>query len=194
MTGQTPVAETITKPPSLATAQLHRDRGQRQSEQEGLSSKAITPGTSTPGRRSGATLYEATRCSETKLGHQINTGGSAYVGGNVHAGGDFTGRDKITHAVAPTDLGPVFASFLENVLQQTPAGQHFAAEQKANELKAEIGKGQQADDSRLGKIIDGLIGLVPGAASAVLSLFATPILSGIAGPVTQFVLGKLKAN
>ena len=129
-----------------------------------------------------------------KIGHQINTGGSAYVGGNVHAGRDFIGRDKITHAVSPTDLGPVFASFLEQVLQQTPAGQRFAAEQKANELKAEIGKGQQADDSRLGKIIDGLIGLVPGAASAVVSLFATPILSDIAGPVTKFVLEKLQVR
>ncbi len=49
----------------------------------------------------------------------------------------------------------------------------------------------QADDGKLGKIIDGLVSLVPGADSAVVSMFATPILSGIAGPVTQFVLYKL---
>ena len=129
-----------------------------------------------------------------KIGHQINTGGGAHVIGNVHVGGDFIGRDKITHGFAPTDFEPLFSSFLEHILQQSPKEDHFAVEQKANELKTEIGKGGQADDSKLGKIIDGLIGLVPGAASAVVSLFATPILSGIAGPVTQYVLDRIKAS
>ena len=66
--------------------------------------------------------------------------------------------------------------------------------QKVEELKAEIAKGGQADDPRLGKLVDGLIGLVPQAIGAVVSLFATPILTGIAGPVTKYVLEKLKAS
>jgi hypothetical protein len=35
------------------------------------------------------------------------------------------------------------------------------------------------------------VGLVPDAASTVVSASATPILSGGAGPVTQFALDKL---
>jgi len=42
--------------------------------------------------------------------------------------------------------------------------------------------------------VDGLVAMVPGTVGAVVSMFATPILSGIAGPVTKFVLGKLKAT
>jgi hypothetical protein len=43
--------------------------------------------------------------------------------------------------------------------------------------------------------IDGVrriyVGLVPSAVSAIVSAFGTPILSGVAGPVTKFVLGGL---
>jgi hypothetical protein len=39
--------------------------------------------------------------------------------------------------------------------------------------------------------VKGLVGLVPSAVSAIASAFGTPILSGVAGPVTQFVLEEL---
>jgi hypothetical protein len=35
---------------------------------------------------------------------------------------------------------------------------------------------------------------VPSATSAIVSAFATPILGGIAGPVTGFVLDKLRGK
>ena len=46
----------------------------------------------------------------------------------------------------------------------------------------------------MGKIVDGLVGMVPGAVGAVVSMFAMPLLSGIAGPVTKYVLEKLKGS
>jgi len=46
----------------------------------------------------------------------------------------------------------------------------------------------------IAKLVDGLVGLVPAATSAVVSAFATPILAGIAGPVTGFVLDKLRGK
>ena len=61
-------------------------------------------------------------------------------------------------------------------------------------LKEEIAKEEQADDGKIAKIVDGLVEMVPGAIGAVVSLFATPILGGIAGPVTKFVLDKLKGS
>jgi hypothetical protein len=36
--------------------------------------------------------------------------------------------------------------------------------------------------------------VLPAATSAVVSAFATPILGGIAGPVTSFVLDKLRGK
>lgn len=153
-------------------------------------------------------------------GTQVHTGGGAYVGGNVNAGGDFVGRDRIVHGdqittgdvsgtgiaigrgaqanvsqgISPRDLELLFAPLLALVAHQAPAGMQVAAVQQVQELKAEVAKGKQADDSKLGKIVDGLVGMVPGAIGAVVSIFATPVLGGIVGPVTKFVLDKLKGN
>jgi hypothetical protein len=126
---------------------------------------------------------------------KINTGGGTYVGGNVRTGGgDFVGRDKITGGVAPGDLETLFTPLLAKVAQHAPAHKQAAAVQQVEELKAEVAKGKQADDGKVGKIVDGLVAMVPGAVKAVVSAFATPILSGIAGPVTKFVLDKLKGS
>ena len=56
----------------------------------------------------------------------------------------------------------------------------------------EAARGEKADDGRLAQLIEGLVDLAPGAVSAVVSAFASPILAGIAGPVTKYVLDKLK--
>ena len=44
----------------------------------------------------------------------------------------------------------------------------------------------------MAKLIDGIVGLAPAAVSAVVSAFATPILGGVAGPATKYVLDKLR--
>jgi len=131
----------------------------------------------------------------SKIDTQINTGGGAYVGGNVDTGGgDFIGREKITQGISPRDLDPLFAPLLAAIAQQAPADKQAAAVQQVQELKAEVAKGKQADDNKVGKIVDGLVGMVPGAVGTVVSLFATPLLGGIAGPVTKFVLDRLKGS
>ena len=148
----------------------------------------------------------------------MDTGGGAYVGGNVKAGGDFVGRDKVVHGdriavgdvsgngiaigrgaqasvaqgISPRDLESLFAPLLAAVAQRAPSDKQAAAVQQVQELKAEAAKGKQADDGKIAKIVDGLVDLVPEAVKAVLSAFASPILGGVAGPVTKYVLGKLK--
>ena len=128
----------------------------------------------------------------SKVGSQINTGGGAYFGGDMRARGDFVGRDKIAHGVSPRELQLLFAPLLAAVAKQTPADKQTAAVQQVEVLKAEVAKGEQADDSKMGRIVNGLVGIVPGAVGSVLSMFATPILGGIAGPVTKFVLDRLR--
>ena len=124
---------------------------------------------------------------------RVNTGGGAYVGGGVDTGGgDFVGRDRISQGISPQDLESLFASLLAAVAQQAPVDKQAAAVQQVEELKTEIAKGRQADDNKIGTIVEGLVAMVPGAIGAVVSMFATPILGGIAGPVTKYVLGKLR--
>ena len=57
--------------------------------------------------------------------------------------------------------------------------------------KAKV-KGKEADDSKIGKIVEGLVGMVPSAIGTVVSMFASPILGGIVGPVTKFVLDRFQ--
>lgn len=126
---------------------------------------------------------------------RTNTGGGAHIGGSVHLGsGDFVGRDQVKHGLSSRDLEALFAPVLAAVAQQAPAGKQGEAVQQVQELKAELAKGEPADDGKLGKIVDGLVAMVPGAIGAVVSAFASPLLSGVAGPVTRHVLGKLQGN
>jgi hypothetical protein len=126
---------------------------------------------------------------------KIDTSGGAYVGGNIHTdGGGFVGRDKIIQGISPQDLETLFAPLLAVVAQQALSDKQAAAVRQVQKLKAEVAKGKQADDSKMGKIISGLVGMVPGAVGAVVSMFATPLLDGIIGPVTRVVLDKLKGR
>ena len=120
--------------------------------------------------------------------------GGVNIGGSVgYVGGDIVGRDKITgvHTVAELDgaLRP-----LSNAIEAAPAEARTEADAKLAALKQEAAKGKGADDGMIAKLVDGLVGLVPNAATAVVSAFATPILAGIAGPVTSFVLDKLRGK
>jgi hypothetical protein len=123
---------------------------------------------------------------------RIETGG-AYIGGNVETGGgDFTGRDQFVQGVPAPDLEPLFAPLLAAVARQAPADRQADARKQVLALKAELTRGKGADDGRMAGILDGLAAMVPGAIGTLVGIFASPILQGIAGPVTSYVLSKLK--
>jgi hypothetical protein len=107
--------------------------------------------------------------------------------GNI--GGDIVGGDKVVQAYSPLAFETAFRP-LDDALKGAPPD----AAAKLAALKTEAAKGKNADDGVVAKLVDGLVGLVPGAASAVVSAFATPILGVVAGPVTKFVLDKLKGE
>lgn len=160
---------------------------------------------------------EATPVSEQKPSTHIDTGGD-YVGGNMTVHGDVVHGDKvggdkttvgdITSSVVALGRGArasqqqgVSAAELERLFQPllaaihtAPAAQQAPAAAQVETLKQELAKGDQADDGRLGQLIDGLVGLVPGAVGAVVSIFASPILAGVAGPVTKYVLDKIQGQ
>src|SRR4029077_6947118 len=108
-------------------------------------------------------------------------------------GGDVVGRDKIVGAPSAAALDGALQPLIEAV-KNAPTERRVEAEAKLDALKAEAAKGDGAKDGVIADLVDGLVGLVPAAASAVVSAFATPILGSITGPVTEFVLGKLRAK
>ena len=159
----------------------------------------------------------------TVLGMLINEGGDVHFGGQQHYGdniaGDSIAGDKVTgdkitvgdisgssaiaigrgaqatvtQGISAAELEKLFMPLMAAV-RQAPPEKQAEAQQKAEALKTELSKGKEADDSVVGKLVDGLVSLVPGTVSAVVSMFATPVLGGVAGPVTKFVLDKIQGK
>jgi hypothetical protein len=121
------------------------------------------------------------------------SGGVSISGTVGSVGGDIIGGDKIIGRPSGAALEEAFHPLLE-AIGAAPAETRPSAEAKVAALKQEAAKGKDADDGVIAKLVDGLVGLVPGAASAVISTFASPILAGIAGPVTSFVINKLRGK
>jgi hypothetical protein len=126
--------------------------------------------------------------------HIYNSGGINITGGNVMALGDMVGRDKIVGTqVSTARLEEVFRPVME-AINSAPVEQRGEAIQELRTLHTEAAKGKGADDGKMAELIDGLIGLVPSAVSALASAFAQPILAAVAGPATQMVLDKIQGK
>ncbi|MBV8870842.1 MAG: hypothetical protein JOY65_15750 [Acetobacteraceae bacterium] len=120
--------------------------------------------------------------------------GGVNISGKVGSvGGDIAGRDKITGIPTAAELDSALRP-LSKAVEAAPAGARSEAEAKLAALKQEAAKGKDANDRTVADLVDGLVKLVSTAVSAVVSAFATPILGGIAGPVTGFVLDKLRGE
>ncbi len=151
------------------------------------------------------------------VGGGVHTGGGHFVGRDMTVQGDMVGGDKVggdkntvgdvsgtgvaigSGASASVQMGMSAAEVAQALAPVLAAVQQSAADaatqaaamQEIEKLKAELAKGKNADDRRIAGILDDLAKLVPGAVAAVVSAFGTPLLAGIAGPVTQFVLDRL---
>jgi hypothetical protein len=118
--------------------------------------------------------------------------GGVNISGTVGSvGGDIVGRDKIVGPPSAAVLDAALKPLIE-AIGAAPAEKRAEAEAKVTALKQEAMKGEKASDRIIADLVDGLVKLVPGAVSAVVSAFGTPILGGIAGPVTAFVLDKIR--
>lgn len=142
---------------------------------------------------------------------EIHAGGD-YVGGDK-VGGDKVGGDKIStgnisgsavaigrgasasyqQGLSGEEIKQLFAP-LAAAVQQAPPQNQQEAQEKVQQLQEEVAKGDQRDDSRMAKLINGITKLAPSAVGAVLSVFASPALGAIAGPVTQFALEQIRGE
>jgi hypothetical protein len=120
--------------------------------------------------------------------------GGVNISGSIGSvGGDIVGRDKITGIPTVAELDGALRPLSEAV-EAAPAEARSEAHAKLTALKQEAAKGKNANDRTIADLVDGLAKLIPGAVSAVASAFATPILGGIAGPITSFVLDNLRGK
>jgi hypothetical protein len=120
----------------------------------------------------------------------VEVSGGTIVGRDQHVAGDLIQGDKYEGCV---NVSTVFAPVRQAMATaEMPPARKMEALQTVRDLETEAAKGEQADDGRLAQLVDGLVDLVPGAVSTVVNVFASPLLVGVAGPVTSFVLDKLK--
>ena len=122
----------------------------------------------------------------------VQRGGVNISGIVGSVGGDIVGGDKITvMSMSALDdaLRPV-----HDAIAAAPADARGEAEAKLAALTQEAAKGKAANDGAMAKLIEGFVALVPAGVSAVVGAFGTPLLAGIAGPATSYVLGKLKGG
>jgi hypothetical protein len=129
--------------------------------------------------------------SEYKTGQSggINITSSNVTTHGPVVGGNYTSTAEISRDQLDQLFGPILAA-------ARTAGHEVQAEavEKANSLKQEASKGAKADEGQIAKLVDELLELVPGATSAVVSALGSPILGGIAGPITHWVLKKFQAG
>ena len=130
----------------------------------------------------GATIYIG--------GKQINTGGGAYVGGNVETdGGDFVGRDRTGNPTSDLDK-LMFKLAAAVALKVGTAGVDQALAQ-VTALHTELAKGKEADDAQLAAAVQALLIVAPEAVVAALS---DPVVAKEFGPVTKDVLKQRRAG
>lgn len=117
----------------------------------------------------------------------------AHISGSTGVAIGRGAQARVTQGLGGRELEALFQSIMEAV-QQAPAQDQPQALQMAEDLKQEAARGENADDGHLASLLNGFIELVPGAVSAVVSAFASPVLAGVAGPVTKMVLDKIQGK
>ncbi len=106
-------------------------------------------------------------------GVAIGRGASARVTSNQFTAGD-------------VNISALFAPLQTAVAQADPA-----MSGKVNALKAEVEKGNDADDNTMASLVTDLADGAPSVKALLADLFKSPVLTAIVGPITQFALSRL---
>jgi hypothetical protein len=115
------------------------------------------------------------------------TGGSqTFIDGDVR-------NLNITQGLSADELVKLESLFqpLKAEIAAAPPEKREPAGEKIEEIHDELAKGKAADPTRLNELLDALVAMVPGALSALVSMFANPILGALVGPATKAVLDHL---
>jgi hypothetical protein len=95
--------------------------------------------------------------------------------------------------IGTQDLDELFFPVVKVIETAKPQNRRICIEM-INALRSELAKGSGANDSIMAEAIDKLIARLPSSKEAIMNFFDQPIIAANAGPVTKFVLGKMRQN
>lgn len=123
----------------------------------------------------------------------IQTQGGAFVAGDVSTGGgDFTGRDKITHAGNTTNIQNVFAPVYTAIQQAAlPPQEKEDITAEVKEIETAIVKGE-VDEPWLARKLRALKKMAPAIAEVALAALGGP--GAAAGAIVKQVAEKVKSE
>ena len=99
---------------------------------------------------------------------------------------------QIQQGIPTDEFNKLFAPLLAQVTQQVSARQQAEAVAKVNELKAETGKGEAADDEAVASLIEDIVALAPGAVATLTNLFTNALIAKSAGAATKYILKRVE--
>lgn len=122
--------------------------------------------------------------NHSQVGHhntQVDTGGGAYIGGNViqGSGSTFVARDQINYGLPASSLERVFAPLAQAVQHLADAEARQDAQNALDKLQAEAARGEQADEGKVERWFNFLAGMSDDIREVAIATFANPV-AGIA--------------
>lgn len=125
--------------------------------------------------------------------------GGDKVGGDKISVGDISGGQgiaigrearadvRIHHGPSVDELTPLFAPLLAQAAQE-----NAAAVSQLQALKAEVEKGEEADDDKMADLIGDIAEAAPSVVEGVVNLFTNSVVAKVAGGATKYVLRRLR--
>jgi len=109
---------------------------------------------------------------------RIETGGGAYIAGQVDTGGgDFVGRDQVKQVgLNGSDIAELFKPIYATIEARLGTSPEDRADMKAEvqEIQAEVAKGDKADEGFLARRLRNLKRMAPDVLEVVLATLANP--------------------
>lgn len=126
----------------------------------------------------------------SKTESKVDTGGGTYVGGNVTAGGDFVGRDRIDRRGSDSrpDASKAFTKLAASVALRASTADVDKAMQCVQAMQQAF---DQGDDDKVADCIGELADLAPGVKESLQQAFSYPALHERVGPATKYALRRL---
>jgi len=94
---------------------------------------------------------------------------------------------NIQHGVSGEALNQLFAPLLAQV-----AREDTTAVPKVQALKAEVEKGEDADDEKMADLIGDIVEAAPSVVESIVNLFTSSVIAKVAGGATKYVLKRLQ--
>jgi len=119
-------------------------------------------------------------------GDQISVGNIS-GGQGIAIGRGASANVNIQQGISGDELNKLFAPLLQTVAQQDPT-----AVSQVQALKAEVDKGEDANDEKMADLIETIADAAPMAVEGLVNLFTNSIIAKTAGGATNYILKRIR--